>query len=73
MQYIPGYLDAIQCDLRETIRHAENAADYLEKSEPYNNHLHPYHAASVATYNRLVSVLIDFEKLIINTGESINE
>lgn len=57
------YLAPIQNDLAALLAAAERAADTLENSQEYKNHLHPFHAAAVNTYNKFVSVLIEFERL----------
>lgn len=59
--YTPNYLEQIQDDIKAMIPAAEKALEKLEKSDEYNDHSHPFHAAAVATYNRLISILLQIE------------
>lgn len=69
---IPGYLEGIQDDLKTIIYAAERAADYIENGPTYQKNTHPFHAAAVSTYNRLVSVIIEMEKFQVKE-ENRNE
>lgn len=62
-EYTPAYLAAIQNDLAAILAAAENAAEIIENSAEYSDYLHPYHPASVSTYNRICSTLIDLERI----------
>jgi len=65
MNYAPNYLKNIQNELASIITFAENAAEKIEESHEYNNQLHPFHAASVAAYNRLTTVLLSIEPMLL--------
>ena len=59
--YIPAHLEGIQENLKTILEAAEQAAQYIEAGPTYQNHLHPFHNSAVATYNRLVSIIIELE------------
>lgn len=61
-EYTPAYLAAIQNDLTTMQEAANRAAETIENSEEYKRRLHPYHNAAVATYNKLVSILLDLDR-----------
>ena len=61
--YTPEYLKNIQNDIKTMIDHAENALNTIENSKEYTNHLHPFHAAAVATYNRLTTIILTLDRL----------
>ncbi len=69
MKYIPGYLEGIQDNLKTVIASIDRALEYIENGPSYQNHLHPYHAAAVSTYNRLVSVTIEIQNYIVTLEE----
>ncbi len=59
------YLIAIQDDLKNIQAAAERAATSIENSIEYKNNLAPFHNSAVATYNKLVSILIEIDCHII--------
>ena len=59
----PAYLEGIQTDFKEIHEATEKALAYIEGGATYKNHLHPFHNSAVATYNRLVSILLEIEPL----------
>lgn len=61
--YTPKYLKEIRAEMKNMIRNAEKALEKLEASAEYNDHLHPFHAAAVATYNRLTSIVLELDGL----------
>lgn len=61
--YTPNYLKEIQEEIKPMISAAEKALEKLEASAEYNDHLHPFHAAAVATYNRLISIVLELDAL----------
>lgn len=58
---LPSHLADIQSEVNQIITAAEKAAESVENSPAYMNRLDPFHAAAVATYNRLVTVLLSVE------------
>ena len=61
--YTPKYLKDIRAEMKIMIANAEKALEKLEASAEYNDHLHPFHAAAVATYNRLTTILLTLDGL----------
>ena len=68
--YIPAYLEEIQAEIKTILDAADRAAEYIESGPTYQNNLHPFHNSAVATYNRLVSVIIELEKFQTKTEEN---
>ena len=60
-EYIPAYLAAIQDDINAILTATESAAESIEHSTEYENNFHPFHAAAVSAYNRLVTTLITLQ------------
>lgn len=60
--YIPAYLEGIQKNVDSIIAAAEQAAEYIEGGPSYQNGTHPFHNSAVATYNKLVSIIIEMER-----------
>lgn len=63
---IPAYLEGIQDNIKTMLTAAEQAAEYIETGPTYQNRLHPFHNSAVATYNRLVSIIIELERYKIS-------
>lgn len=61
--YIPKYLKDIRCEVKIMISEAEKALEKIEKSAEYTDHLHPFHASAVATYNHLISIVLTLDGL----------
>ena len=61
--YTPAYLKQVRCEIKIMIYNAEKVLEKLEKSDEYNNHLHPFHAAAVSTYNKLTSIVLELDGL----------
>lgn len=61
--YTPNYLKYIQNDIKTMLFHCENALDTIENSAEYMDHLHPFHAAAVSTYNTLTSIALTLDGL----------
>nr|DAM27908.1 MAG TPA: hypothetical protein [Caudoviricetes sp.] len=62
-KYTPTHLLDIQQNIHTITDAADRAADKLERSTAYRDQLHPWHSSAVATYNRLVSILLDLQGL----------
>lgn len=60
--YTPEYLKAIQDNVNSILRDADEAMNVIERSTPYNDRLHPFHASAVSTYNQLFSIVITARK-----------
>lgn len=59
-KYTPTHLLDIQQNIHTITDAADRAADKLERSTAYRDQLH---SSAVATYNRLVSILLDLQGL----------
>ena len=61
--YIPKYLKDIRPEMKIMIAAAEKALEKIENSTEYTDHLHPFHAAAVSTYNHLTTITITLDRL----------
>lgn len=61
--YTPEYLRAIQNNIKAMIEQCETALQTIENCSEYNESIHPFHAAAVATYNRLTSIILHLDAL----------
>ena len=61
--YLPEYLKNIQPEIKAMVSNCETALETIEASHEYNNPLHPFHAAAVATYNHLTTVVLRLDGL----------
>lgn len=59
--YIPEYLEGIQPQIKEMVQDTQTALETLVNSAEYNDGLHPFHAAAVSTYNKLVTIILTLE------------
>jgi hypothetical protein len=61
--YIPEYLNNIQRDLCEADCILTEAMQSIERSEEYMDRTHPFHAAAVSTYNKLLTIVLTITEL----------
>lgn len=61
--YTPKYMKDIRPEAKTMIAAAEKALGKIENSVEYNDHLHPFHAAAVHTYNRLTTMVLTLDGL----------
>ncbi len=60
---MPDYFKQMTTDIQAAINALEAAAEIVENSINYNDNNNPFHAGAVATYNRLLSMLLDLDRM----------
>lgn len=61
--YIPEYMKNIQADVTAARDTLEKALETIENSTEYNERLHPFHAAAVANYNTITSIVLTLDQM----------